>query len=247
MNMLRTCSVFLTTLLLLIGTGGCASAKEPGGATPAEVLTRSTDAIRAVDLDEIAACQSAYVRDNPDAAKTLAKMHRLNPVSRQLVIDGVKKYGATNFVGALGSYGVMFIGQGADNPEIVSNLFLTKGKLDITGDKAVYTYNVSEKGDEILAKQPEIAQFQQAMWGAATTTEITAKFVKLNGRWFIDSPDSKMIAIYGKIYQPFSAYQQQVRQCLDASKDITAFKTALAKPAETFKQAVTDAMKANQE
>ncbi|HEX2950124.1 MAG TPA: hypothetical protein VHV83_11275 [Armatimonadota bacterium] len=242
MNILRWYTVFLIIFPLLISMGGCtAAAKEPGGATPAEVLTQLKNAIQAVDVNEIALCQSAYVRDNPNAARTLANMHRLSPVSKQLIIDGVKKYGVTNFVNALDVYGLVNISQGADNIEISYNLFLSKGTLDITGNKAVYRYKVSKNGDEILSKQPEIAQFQKAMLGSATMTELTATFVKLNDRWFCDSPDSKAIAYYGKIYQPFSEYQQQVRQCLDASKDITAFKAALAKPSAKFEQAVTNA------
>lgn len=241
MNILRWYTVFLIILPLLTSMGGCAAVKEPGGATPAEVLTRLKNSIQAVDVNEIALCQSAYVRDNPNAAGTLANMHRLSPVSKQLIIDGVKKFGATNFVNALDVYGLVNISQDADNIEIAYNLFLTKGTLDITGNKAVYSYKVSKNGDEILSKQPEIAQFQKAMLGSATMTELTATFVKLNGRWFCDSPGGKEIAYYGKIYQPFSEYLQQVRQCLNASQDITAFRAALAKPNAKFEQAVNNA------
>jgi|GEM_PF-6574776 len=239
----RWSSILPVALLFIIGLGGCNTAKEPGGATPADVMSRSTAAIRAGNIDEIAKCQSVYM-EKPEMARALADMHKLNPISRQLVIDGVKKFGATDFVIALGSYGLMCISQGAADPAVVNNLFLTKGKLDITGNKAVYTYKVSAKGDEILPKEPELAEFQKAMWGAASTTELTAELVQLDGRWFVKSPDSKTIAVYSKLYQPFSDYLQQVRRCLDASKDNTAFSTALEKPAAALNQALSAAMKA---
>jgi len=242
MASLRWFSLLPITSLFLLAVVGCNTTKEPGGATPADVMSRSTAAMRTENVDEIAKCQSVYV-DNPEMAKALAKMHKLNPISRQLVIDGVKKFGATDFVKALGP-GLMFIIQGAADPEVVNNLFLTKGKLVITGDKAVYTYKVSEKGDEILSRQPELAEFQKAMWGAASTTELTAELVKLDGRWFVKSPDSKALAAFSKFYQPFSDYLQQVRQCLDASKDVAAFTTALEKPSAALNQAISAAMKA---
>lgn len=241
---LQKCFSLLFFLLLLINVVGCAAAKDPGGATPAEVLTRMNTAIKAIDVEEIAACQSAYVRDNPDAAKSLAFMYQLSPASKQLVIDGVKKYGAKAFVDALSANGMMFLAQGADDPDRVNTLFLTKGKLNITGDKAVYTYKVSEKGDEILSAQPEVAQYQKALWGDAKSTELTAEFVKIGDRWFIASPESKQITTYGKINQPFAEYQKAMRQCLDANKNITGFTKAMVKPEATFKQAIIKAMTA---
>jgi len=50
--------------------------------------------------------------------------------------------------------------------------------------------------------------------------------------------------LYFLFYQPFSDYLQQVRQCLDASKDVAAFTTALEKPSAALNQAISAAMKA---
>lgn len=243
MTQLRKYLTFLCSLLLLIGLVGCSLAKAPGEATPAKVLTRMTAAVKALDLQEIALCQSAYVRDNPDAAKSLAAVYKLNPISKQLVIDGVKKYGAKAFVYALSGNGMMFLAQGADDPERMNTLFLTKGKLKVTGKKAVYTYTVSKKGDEVLSAQPEVAQYQKALMGDATNGEISAEFVKIGDRWFVASPASKLVTTYGKINQPFAEYQKAMRQCLDTSKDIDTFTRAMVKPEATFKQAIIEAMK----
>ena len=232
--------LLLLLLLLLLGASGCnhtvalaPQSATPGGATPAELLTRASAALQAGDGDELAMCFSA----DPKTGKSMAEMFLISKESEDTVIEGVKKFGARNFIEALGYPGMMLIYQG--QPPF--NLMVKKGKLTITDDKATYKYTVSAKGDEILPAQPELAKYMLALNGSSKTTVLSSTLEKVDDRWFLYAPNIKDATVIDKMHEATTDFVQQVEESIEACADAKALKTALIEPAATLNAALIKA------
>lgn len=234
--------VMVIVVLLLIGVDKYRSspAATPGCATPNELLTRASAAYDAGNRDELALCQSAYIRFNPDTGKAMADITLMSRQSEQVVIDGVKKYDALPFIYALGFPGMSLIYMG--KPPF--DLLLKSGKLAITGNTAIYTYTVSKKGDEILPTQPELLKYTKAMMGNSTTVSRELHLEKINDRWFLASPDLKEASAAMKVNTAMRQYVEQVRKSIPTCADAKSLTAALAEPNKKLKQVMTDAVTA---
>jgi len=221
-------------LVLCVFLSSCVLVKQkPGGATPAEVLTRFDKALQDGDHDTLAVCCSSYEQANPKIAGEFADMLLMIKVVQPLIISGVKKYGATEFVNALGFGAIAISMAGSPQP---TEVMLKHGQLSVTGDKAVYKYKVSKEGTEILPKQAELAQFEKAYNGVATENEISMELIKLHERWYIPSPDEKDMATCRHISQALKQYCPQVQTGIASSNDSKTFAAAMAAPNARLKE-----------
>jgi len=216
-------------LSLLLGLGACRqaiAAAEPGCATPKELLARASAALRAGDREDFAMCFAAYKHFGLDTGRGMADMQLLSQNSEQVVIDGVKKFGAKDFMDALGFEGMMLIYQGPPPFDLLAQ----KGTMTITGNNATCEYKVNGNGDETLPTQPELKKYMQTMWGDSKSTSVSMPFEKIDNRWFFASPGLKDGTVVGKIHKALTAFIEQVRKNIPACANAKAFKTALAKP-----------------
>ena len=101
--------------------------------------------------------------------------------------------------------------------------------MKVTGNNAKYTYKVSEKGDELLPRQPELAAFDRCLDSSKHNT-IGINFTKVNGRWFLPAPDAKGQAEISKVHQGIEEYFKQARAAILQSKDAATLTDALVEP-----------------
>ena len=230
--MWRALLMWMTAVGLLLGGTFCCSADAPkgkpaaGGATPAEVFLRYDKALHSGDRETLALCCLLYDIASPKDAEQFADILLMENVVEPLIIAGVKKYGVKDFSDALRGTGELLFGMACSTPP--AEIYVKHGKLKITGDHAVYSYEVKKSGEDILPVQPQLHAFMKDFWGA--TDGMSVNFTRSHGRWYFGTPEMmKELSVGQKLLLAWREYCVQVKQNIQTSDDAKAFKAAMTK------------------
>ena len=215
--------LLLIVVVLLCGVmiycGATHARQKPGCRKPADVLTRFDKALHHGDRAEVARCLSTYDQVNADAAGKAADMMLMVKVVDPIIIAGVKKYGANNFIMALSFNGMMLFGV-VEGVYPHADLLIKHGTLSFKGNSATYTYIPSKDGKELLSLQPQLAEFETCFNGSAAPDSISYNFVQSHGRWYMQSADAKQIAAESSALPAFKDYCGKVQHAIDISRDL---------------------------